>query len=96
MKAKLLKKVRKHFVIERVDELASNASKTKIEFAKEYGLPFFECYDITDSWTGRDGLTKTKEDAVEIIRQWIRGDFYEKFKHKPEKKEKVWYNNKSK
>lgn len=88
MKVKLLKKVRKRFQIFRIDEIASNSTKLQRECVKDWGLPFYQIKDTEDIYSHycRDSIT-----AINKIREYIRKEYTEEFKHKPEKKVKVWH-----
>lgn len=89
MKIKLLKKVRKRFQIYRIDELSSSPTVTELECVSDWGLPFYEILDLKDDY--RNLYCQNNETALSNIRKWIRDDYYEKFKHKPEKKVNVWW-----
>ena len=98
MKVKLLKKIRKRFEIIRIDELSTNpTSAALIACYRNHGLPMFYVKDNEDSmdmwlWThSYDRYTKTKEEALDLIKQRIHNLYFEQFKHKEGKSEKVWY-----
>lgn len=91
MKVKLLKKVRKRYSIARIDELASNAGNVYKGMGKSLGLPFFVLEDQNDSFGYQTEFFKTFEEARDKIIEWVISDYGEKFRHKDEVSEKVWY-----
>ena len=91
MKHKLLKKVRKRYSITRIDKLASNAGNVYTYCADTLGLPFYVLEDAVD-WTGiHTKFYETFDDAREHLCRWIVADYGEKFRHKPGKQVKVWW-----
>ena len=92
MKTKLLKKIRKRYSITRIDELASNAGNVYVGAKHYHGLPFYVLEDAKDDWDIDRKFFKTFEEAREMLCEWIIFDYGEKFRHKPEKSTKVWWN----
>jgi len=92
MKVKLLKKIRKRYVITRIDELASNASSTKIDAKNKLGLPLYCLSDRNGTWLKGNIYTNTIDNAKIVLLEWIRYDYYEKIKHSDGKATKIWYN----
>lgn len=94
MKAKLLRKIRKQYSIERVDELESDASpflKVEAEFWK---LPFYIVYHPGDCfWLKSYQISRSLEGAKSFIWRDVLSRYKEKFRHKPRKSAKVWWTN---
>ena len=96
MKVKLLKKVRKRFVINRIDSL-SNASmregdRLDVDFAKRNGFPFYEVFDKEDGFGYSYELFKTEIEAKEeLIAQII--SCYRRYYNKKDNKTKIWHTN---
>lgn len=90
MKIKLLKKVRKRFQIYRIDELSSNPTKTELECVVDWGLPFYELKD-TDTLERETIYCANLPVAKGQLSTWVHERYKEQFKHKPEKKVKVWW-----
>lgn len=93
MKTKLLKKVRKSYLIIKYDELPSNANVILRDCSKQHGLPFYAVWQ-NDRFIPFIGSTKTYKDAMDILIKKIVERYYEKFRHKNGKIEKVWWSNK--
>ncbi len=93
MKVKLLKKIRKRFEIHRYDELSSNPSEILLSVVARVGLPFYMVKDNQDAFRYSTKFFGTFEEARTELCQWILKEYGEKFRSKPAKVVKVWYNN---
>lgn len=91
MKVRLLKKVRKRYVIIRVDELASNEIEMYRDAKNGFGLPFYVLSDNDDVLGYHTLCFPTYEAARDRLHMWINIDYREKFRHKDTKKTLVWY-----
>lgn len=91
MKTRLLKKIRKRYSITRVDSLSSKPISWEKAYKDELGLPYHKLYDSEDEYLD---IFKTYDACYEILKKWIIKDYGEKFRHKPGKETKVWYNKK--
>ena len=92
MKVKLLKKVRKKFVINRIDELASD-DVNGVRFAeKELGVPFYQVKFVEEyTLHSTTHYVKTYPEAQTKLLEMILDVYSEEFRHKERKTEKVWY-----
>jgi len=99
MKVKLLKKVRKKFVIEKINKLGSNPEPYLLEFKYKLREPFYvirsvnadEGGDFDFLYSYFDAAQNLKE-AKDILLKFILDKYSEKYRHKDTEKEKVWYN----
>ena len=91
MKVKLLKKVRKQYSIDRVDDIGSNPT-TLLEIQKEiYGLPFYLAKRET-FWSCNIIPVKSFELGIDAILESIHDEYGKKTKEIKPKITKVWYN----
>ena len=94
MKTKLLRKVRKRYVIIKYDKLDYNTDTWLLESAKKFGLPFYLVEDLEDSYR-IETVHQNFEDAMARIVELIRSDYGYKFNHSNRNGcKKVWYLNK--
>lgn len=93
MKIRLLKKIRKRYEINRIDELASNATEIERIAENENGLPFYELVDIKDYRWGYYSLHRTLQSAKDTLLEVVLEQYSEKFRHKDGKRTKVWHIN---
>ena len=91
MKVKLLKKIRKRYIITKVEENASNAGDVYKAVEKEFGLPFYVLEDSYDDWGLYTKFFKSFEEARDKLVKWIINDYKEDFRHKDQKSSKAWW-----
>jgi hypothetical protein len=90
MKVKLLKKIRKNYIITRVDELPSNPSDCMDDAKIEFGLPFYMLAMVDDPYSF-PSYHKNFDIAREELWKLIFNKYGEKFRHKDGKSEIVWW-----
>lgn len=91
MKVKLLKKVRKRYLIERIDNIGTRPSFSLQYWKEELGCPFFIVTDTHEMMGFRTQAFKNKDASLNRVVQLVRLDYKEKFKNKNLNKTKVWY-----
>jgi len=90
MKTKLLKIIRKRYVVNEISALAKNSSDYYQELAEKFSFPFYELVDCGDSYqTSR--YFQTFKEAKKRIWEWVLIDYGHRFEAKREKITKVWY-----
>lgn len=92
MKTKLLKKVRKRFSIERIDKIASDADNYTRVCKEVYGLPMFRVRDRNAFFDYKMKIFPNMVEAMVYLHKLIIKAYGEKFRHKDEVSQKVWYN----
>lgn len=93
MKTKLLKKIRKRYTIEQIDE----TSHSYDELTK-FVYPIFI---LTDTEASEESFHRKKiyykyEDAYDNLCKWIIESYGRDYRKENEKPKKVWWNNKQK
>ena len=96
MKTKLLKKIRKRYTIERIDEVTENSDNKLREFSAIFGCPIFI---LTDTEASENSFHRKKvyylyEDAYDNLRKWIKISYGREYRKETEIPKKVWWNNK--
>ena len=90
MKVKLLKKIRKRFVLEYVEWVDYHPTWTKYELFKIFNMkPFYWVYD-TIGWHSGMGF-KTKNEAIDYIFKIVKKDWYNKIKGTRQRAIKIQY-----
>jgi len=96
MKVKLLKKVRKRFIINRIDSLSNSSMRIEdrvdVDFAKRNGFPFYEVIDKEDGYGFRYRVFKSEKEAKGRLMEMIHSN-YARDHEKKDKKTKIWYTN---
>jgi len=91
MKTKLLKKVRKRYVIYKVTSIAANEkNETILESYECWGLPFYKVVDTKNPFGYRFITARYYNHALHGVLEFVREDYTDKVKHSKTKLTKVW------
>lgn len=98
MKTKLLKKIRKQWIIIKVTDIGIRPTDSDRERLEEFGYPFYEVWCKGDNFGYRSRTYKTEQECKDYLLLWVKEDYEWKMKPKAgktKKEEKVWYVHKT-
>jgi len=91
MKVKLLKKIRKRFIIEKIESLSSDPNEYDKSAGERFEFPFYKLYDIHQTSSWYSFYSQSFEEAYDYLVETIKDRYKEKFRHKPGKKSVAWW-----
>ena len=91
MKTRLLKRVRKRFVIKKITDIGTQPTPLHKHGAKEFGLPFYTIKDDNGSIFAKSACAGDYDSALNILQSMVVDEYHEKFRGRKAKSETVWY-----